>query len=657
MGALIRHVGSSAGFWARRLALVLAGSVLLLAPARAHGADSATLTLTAHRQGGSTVQPSVTAVGTPDFTLETGAGGVTVYQGTSAKTTVSVRRINNSVGNITFAASNLPAGVTAAFSPLVNDTTTLTLTAAADAPLTGVATTVTITGTPAAAGAGRTPESTTLPVAVARPFALSVDQNQLSLGQCVPTVAVTVDRIAPSVPSVALGIRDLPAGISPRFRPQIVSFLRGDVKATSVLTLTVTPGSPGLPDTTLTVYGRSGSLPEQTVPLRVEGACMDSDQDGIPDPTEALLLTKFRPYFLFSKIRFSKQGRSFGRDEFNLPMDPIEYLRHSRLRDGSDADAKVIRPWGAFAAEPSQLLAVDCSPGMPPSFSWFSTPGACASNLVLRRDRGKYQLDVDNHYRHGFNDRDRGGLERQWKAVDTARNIGLYGHVTRDQYGQYQIEYWQFYGYNETDAPFDVLDHEGDWESVKLVVGGTYPYKILAVYHYVHGKTIGFQMGPAQAVTIGNFVEWHGPNFAKYGTDHFDLYSKAGRAQNNLVRLYCTNLKYSGSCTHPMVYVEYGGHASWPSPYWGFVGAPDHGGDSPHRFIAATPPNLGEVEHPLSPEAEIIVRFDGLWGAYTGTGATNPPGPSLHKSWSWPAGDLQPCRPGAVRCIPESAFE
>jgi hypothetical protein len=86
-------------------------------------------------------------------------------------------------------------------------------------------------------------------------------------------------------------------------------------------------------------------------------------------------------------------------------------------------------------------------------------------------------------------------------------------------------------------------------------------------------------------------------------------------------------------------------HEFWPSPYWEVTGAQKHGGDDQaDSYLAATPPNLGEVEHPLNEEplAAVIMRFNGYWGSYSrelpGVFKNNPPpGPALHYNWTWPA--------------------
>jgi hypothetical protein len=64
---------------------------------------------------------------------------------------------------------------------------------------------------------------------------------------------------------------------------------------------------------------------------------------------------------------------------------------------------------------------------------------------------------------------------------------------------------------------------------------------------------------------------------------------------------------------------------------------PKHGGDSQYFYLAATPPNLGEVEHPLeeTEAARIILRYNGYWGAFSHNDDP-PPGHPLDFEWTRP---------------------
>ena len=84
--------------------------------------------------------------GTPDFSLSQSPGSLTIAQGSSGSSTITVAAQNGFTGSVTLAASGLASGVTASFgtNPTAS-TSTLTLTASSTAT-TGTST-VTITGT------------------------------------------------------------------------------------------------------------------------------------------------------------------------------------------------------------------------------------------------------------------------------------------------------------------------------------------------------------------------------------------------------------------------------------------------------------------------------------------------------------------------------
>jgi uncharacterized repeat protein (TIGR03803 family) len=80
------------------------------------------------------------------FTLSASPSALTVAQGSSVTSTISVADINGFAGNVTLTASGLPKGVTASFSPpSTSSVSTLTLTASATAKITTA--NVTVTGT------------------------------------------------------------------------------------------------------------------------------------------------------------------------------------------------------------------------------------------------------------------------------------------------------------------------------------------------------------------------------------------------------------------------------------------------------------------------------------------------------------------------------
>jgi subtilase family serine protease len=86
------------------------------------------------------------AVTTPDFSLSASPASVSVTQGSTATSTITITKLNGFTGTATLSASGLPAGVTAAFGTNpITTTSVVTFTASATAT-TGTAS-VTITGT------------------------------------------------------------------------------------------------------------------------------------------------------------------------------------------------------------------------------------------------------------------------------------------------------------------------------------------------------------------------------------------------------------------------------------------------------------------------------------------------------------------------------
>jgi len=282
-----------------------------------------------------------------------------------------------------------------------------------------------------------------------------------------------------------------------------------------------------------------------------------------------------------------------------------------------------------------------------------------SSDLTRNPRRTAYCLNPANRYRDGYENGD--GYD--WNDIVRLGNVGIYGHVVQwHQY--YQISYWMFYGYNESERRFDICDHEGDWESVHLLIEPNTEQPI-KTFHCLHGKEIIFDFTVkgvrAQRIFVPamnvDYLEYRGPN---YDTSNFNVNRDLKRACNNLVRF--VRDPTTGEYTHIMVYVERNTHGSWPSEHWHYAvrvagsdwSAPPHNGDW-HHFLSSPPLNLGEVEFPLSSDARVILQYNGRWGAYRGhfadaAGTDTPPGPALHWQWVWPSGST------LRKQIPDSAF-
>ncbi len=82
----------------------------------------------------------------PDYSLSASPSSLSIAQGANRSSTITVSPLNGFTGTVSFTASGLPSGVTAAFSP-ASSTTSSTLTLTASSTATIGSSTVTVTGT------------------------------------------------------------------------------------------------------------------------------------------------------------------------------------------------------------------------------------------------------------------------------------------------------------------------------------------------------------------------------------------------------------------------------------------------------------------------------------------------------------------------------
>lgn len=344
---------------------------------------------------------------------------------------------------------------------------------------------------------------------------------------------------------------------------------------------------------------------------------VDSDFDGAPDVVEAELLARFRPYYRFSLHN--------GDDDSDRPADPLWFVQHSELVDEHtetpDDDDRVFSQ--AELAEQPELILTANTIGL--------------SRVDLRRETMGYYLNLFNEYRSG---------EADWTRIRNEA-IGLFGHVkplyenppgnaagsvAENPISGYKIEYWQFYAFNPVPGEIECHGgsnaHEGDWEGVELVVQDD-KQTIRYVRYHVHSTSLYFELPPKVTGPAGSTQEIQGSNAGSIPMNVWlsDVLG-SNRMNNNLLRLYCS----AQACTHPVVYIEHGGHASWPTQHWSWPVVRNHDGNSAHQYLVAVPPNLGEVKAPnrSCPACELVLRFNGHWGA---CGKDPPNGPPL--KWSF----------------------
>src|SRR5580698_7615331 len=187
---------------------------------------------------------------TPSFTLSATPSSLSVTQGNSGTSTITVTDAGGFTGSVTLAASGLPSGVTAAFGTNpTTGTSVLTLTASSTAT-TGTST-VTITGTSGSLTATTTVALTV--TATATPsFTLAASPASLSVTQgSSGTSTITVTDKNGFTGSVTLAASGLPSGVT-------AAFGTNPTTGTSVLTLTAS-ATATTGTATVTITGTSGS--------------------------------------------------------------------------------------------------------------------------------------------------------------------------------------------------------------------------------------------------------------------------------------------------------------------------------------------------------------------------------------------------------------
>jgi len=194
------------------------------------------------------------------FSLTAAPKTVTIVKGVGSGTsTITIAPSNGFSGNVTLAASGLPKGVTASFSPSpATSTSVLTLTASATA--TNGTVTVTITGTSGSLSATTTITLTVNPLGH---FSLSASPEKLTVAPgSSGTSTITLNPINTFDQSVTLSASGLPSGVTASFSPNPAT-------STSTLTLAAS-GSAATGKSTITITGTFESLSHKiTVTLKV----------------------------------------------------------------------------------------------------------------------------------------------------------------------------------------------------------------------------------------------------------------------------------------------------------------------------------------------------------------------------------------------------
>lgn len=191
----------------------------------------------------------------PNFSLSASPASVSVVQGSSRSSTITVTPSGGFTGSVTLSASGLPSGVTASFGTNpTTSTSSVTFTASSTAT-TGTAS-VTITGT-----SGSLTHTTTISLTVTAPaqpdFSLSASPSSLTVVQSNSgNSTITVSPSGGFTGSVSLSTSALPSGVT-------ASFGTNPTTSTSVLTFTAS-STATTGTSSITVTGTSGSLTHTT---------------------------------------------------------------------------------------------------------------------------------------------------------------------------------------------------------------------------------------------------------------------------------------------------------------------------------------------------------------------------------------------------------
>src|SRR5206468_2265214 len=228
-----------------------------------------------------------------DYTLSLAPAALTIVQGATGNTTVTITRTNFS-GAVTLSLGGAPTGVTGSFSPSAPTGTTSALTVSVAAAVAPGVYNLTVAGT---GGPGNRSTPLTLTVSPAPDYALSLAPATLTIVQGANgTTAVTITRTN-FTGAVTLGLGSAPSGVTGSFDPAAASGAGvtrtvsvGAAVAPGVYNLTVAgTGSPGNRSTPLSLT--VSAAPDY--PLSLAPAALTIGQGATGTSTVTITRTNF----------------------------------------------------------------------------------------------------------------------------------------------------------------------------------------------------------------------------------------------------------------------------------------------------------------------------------------------------------------------------
>jgi hypothetical protein len=221
--------------------------------------------------------------GSADFTLSASPNTVTISAGNSASYTATVSPSNGYTGSVALAASGLPSGATATFSPASigggSGSSTMSITTASSTPAGSY--TVTITGTDSGAGLSHATSVTLTINAQSFTLGASPASETVTAGSST-TFTATVSPVNGFTGTVTLSANGLPSGATASFSPASITGGSGSSTLTINTTSATTTGT-----ATITISGTDGTRTNSaTVSLTVNpagGSCAHGN--GPLDPS------------------------------------------------------------------------------------------------------------------------------------------------------------------------------------------------------------------------------------------------------------------------------------------------------------------------------------------------------------------------------------
>jgi uncharacterized membrane protein len=197
---------------------------------------------------------------TPDFSISASPNSLTISQGASKNSTVTITALNGYAGTVNLSASGLPSGATASFTPAsVTGSGTSSMGVTVGASTTPGTYTITVTGTDSVTSTLAHSTQVTLVVPAPPDFTISRSPTSQTVTQGSPasyTATITAQNGFSGI--VTFSASGLPANATASFNPTTVT-------GSGSSTLTVTTNNTTATGTfTVTITGTSGTLVHST---------------------------------------------------------------------------------------------------------------------------------------------------------------------------------------------------------------------------------------------------------------------------------------------------------------------------------------------------------------------------------------------------------